>query len=135
MKIYVRNDMFGLTPLYPSDYDNKKKLPYGWEGVVDVKIERNYKFHKKYFALLNMAFHNQEKYDNFEFFRGLVIVEAGYYTETVATWGVYRQAKSISFDNMDELEFKELYKKTLDVISKFLRIPEDDIIKMIINFM
>lgn len=54
---------------------------------------------------------------SFDAFRDWVTIQAGYYTEHIYPDGSKnRRAKSISFSNMDELEFRQLYKASLNVL-------------------
>jgi len=125
----------GLMPAHDNDRDKLKAIKVGKPVKVKVTQVRNYEFHKKFFALLNLAYDYWEppttKADkllkviklapekNFERFRSDVIILAGYYTATYRLNGDVRlQAKSISFGSMSEDEFEELYTKTIDVIVK-----------------
>lgn len=106
--------------LVPEDDDARgylKRLKPGEPVLVSVRKPRNVRFHRKYFALLQVAFDNQDKYDAFEAFRREVTIRAGFFTEHIHMTGeVSFVAKSIAFHNMDELEFADLYKKSIDVI-------------------
>jgi hypothetical protein len=98
---------------------------------------RNYKFHKKYFAMLNMAFENQEKYDAFEHFRDAVTMQAGWYKTiiSVRTGEPMYVPKSISFSSMEEIEFVKLYNNTLNVILKyFMKGTTQEELERILNF-
>lgn len=54
---------------------------------------------------------------SFEAYREWVTIQAGYYTEHVYPDGSRnRRAKSISFAKMDDLEFQQFYKSTLNVL-------------------
>jgi hypothetical protein len=58
---------------------------------------------------------------SFEAYREWVTIQSGYYTEHVYPDGSRnRSAKSISFANMDELEFHQLYKSALNVLWNFI---------------
>lgn len=97
---------------------------------------RNYEFHKKYFALLNLAFEYSD-INNFEFFRKEIIKRAGYYESYINFKGIeVFEAKSISFAKMDNLEFEILFKKTIDVILKYVlkNNTEEEILENLINF-
>jgi len=90
---------------------------------------RNYKFHKRFFALLNFLYEHWEPGEfqdskwknikpqkNFDRFRKDLIVLAGFYEAFYRLDGSTRiEAKSISFGNMGEEEFEELYSKVIDV--------------------
>lgn len=88
---------------------------------------RNIRFHRKFFALLNYAFdmwtpenkeyRGQPVEKNFDQFRRDITILAGFYETAVRLDGSVRvTAKSISFANMDEAEFEELYSKVIDVL-------------------
>lgn len=93
---------------------------------------RNASFHRKFFALLNVAYNNWPKPEietpygiavcDRDKFRNDVIVLAGYGEPVCNTRGEWRmRAKSISFANMDEAEFARLYSATVNVLlAKFL---------------
>ena len=105
---------------FDSDYEKAKKLKVGELLECEIKRKRNYKFHKLYFSLINMVYDNQSLYTNIDHLRNDLTIEAGYYdlcfnfqNESV------KRAKSISFANMDEDEFNELYNRTIDVIVKY----------------
>lgn len=124
MKILLKNTASGLIPLYDADYDQKRKLKIGEVYQVDIKKSRNYELHKKYFSLINAAwdYQNEKRQAHFknsiEQFRKSVEVAAGH-CDTV--WNIKLKCevdipKSISFSNMDELEFRELYENVRTVL-------------------
>lgn len=162
----------GLVP----HTDNDKKTFDRWKlGAVIVgnfKQIRNPKFHRKFFALLNLTFDYYEPssgvltadekriatkifmtLDNhnnkngffidfgrefmrseseerratiesiekaFEPFRKWLIVEAGFYDEIPVPGGIVKEAKSISFAKMEDIEFSQLYKSVFDVCWRFV---------------
>lgn len=58
---------------------------------------------------------------SFDAYREWATTQAGYYTEHVYPDGSRnRRAKSISFANMDEIEFHQLYKSVLNVLWTFI---------------
>ena len=131
----VVNTVTGLVPKYGTDYEAKKRLPIGWEGIVDVRLPRNYEFHKKFFALLMLGFENQDSYDDFEDYRAIITCRAGYFKEIKTDKGVVYMPKSISFSKMDELAFSELYDKIINILVKDLKIGKEDIEHELFNFM
>ena len=97
--------------------------------IADISTPRNYQFHKKYFALLNIAYKHWEpetqdtKYGapekNFDRFRDEITIMSGYYTVAATINGDVRLIpKSISFAKMDEETFQAYYSKVIDVILK-----------------
>lgn len=88
---------------------------------------RNYRFHKKLFALLDIGFDAFEPEEreykglpvqkNFERFRKDVTVATGYYDVAINLKGdVKAEAKSISFGSMSEDDFEKLYSAVIDVL-------------------
>ena len=105
------------------------KLKLGQVVRGDFKKVRNYAFHRKFFALLNLAYEYWEPGEidtkwgkpqkHFETFRKNVIVLAGFGEPVFNIDGTFRvQAKSISFSSMDEHEFQQVYNAVLDVLMK-----------------
>ena len=58
MEIYCKVTEAGLVPMYGSDLDEKKRLKKGEEVLCVIRKPRNYKFHKKFFALLRLTLDN-----------------------------------------------------------------------------
>ena len=114
--------------LYPaSDHDREllTKIKAGEPVRLTFKRVRNYLFHRKWFALLNLAFDYWEPQGigekNFERFRKDITILAGHYEQTVRLNGEIRtEAKSIAFANMTEDEFEKLYSTSIEVIVKYV---------------
>lgn len=126
-KIRTPLGQYALMPAHQSDLDEVKKLPNHQPVRCRVTRMRNPDFHRKYFALLNLAFDyweppgEQVGEKNFDRFRADVIILCGFYDQYVRLNGEVRvEPKSISFANMDQDEFEELYSKTIDVIIKYV---------------
>lgn len=148
MKAYLSKKAIGVYSLEDiANSDALAKLPYGAVICVEWKRPRNYKFLKKYYALLNLAFDAWEpdaEYKgervakNFEQFRNDCTVLAGFYDATVTLGGQVRMvAKSISFGKMEESEFDKLYNATVNVIlARILKnYTRDDIDRVIDNLL
>lgn len=139
MEITLIKNLNGyFIPAYDSDKEIANKIKVGDPITGKFRKLRNYEFHKKYFALLNLAFSNQENFKVFEDFRKEVIKRAGYYKEVVNFKGnVDYIPLSISFAKMDEIEFQNLYNKTIDVIIMYVLKDntKQEIEEQIINFM
>lgn len=133
IKISVVKTLGGqLKVAHDSDYEKLKKIKPNTEYQCEFKIPRNYKFHKKYFALINLVFQNQDHYLNIDHLRKDLIKASGFYEERTSFDGeVIVEAKSISFAKMNELEFSELYSKTIDSIVKYFHFEKQDIIEHI----
>lgn len=71
--------------------------------------------------MLNLAFSNYDTDTDFDGFRKEIIKRAGFYTVRTNFKGVKEYtAKSISFARMDEVEFSDLYNKSLAVIFRYI---------------
>ena len=124
--------------LIPFD-DNCKpfnRLEQGEEVEIDITNKRNIKFHRKFFALIKLAFDNQENYTNIEDLRKDLIIQSGYYNERTnyITEEVIIEAQSISFSSMEEQEFEKVYNSVLDSVCSFLRSKSEDIINELMSF-
>jgi hypothetical protein len=143
MRLTLLNTSKGLMPLYPDDYEEKRKLKIGETYDVEVKLVRNPLFHNKYFALLRCAWNylNEDASDGFrtfDNFREWVEMAAGSCNKFyVSVTNEYVEThKSINFSSMGEDEFKELYERVKDVLFKvFLtKITREQFEKTLINF-
>ena len=125
----IKNLNGSFTPAYDSDHEIAKKIKVNSFYEFDFKKPRNYMFHKKFFALINLAYHNQDTYNNIDDMREDLIIDAGFYTTTETKRGdTVKKALSVSFSAMDDIEFNELYSRVADVIVKWLGIEKQDII-------
>lgn len=116
-----------LAPCDPQAAEYIAGLKLGAPVRAEVKRTRNYQFHKKLFALLNLAFEHWEPTEatykgqivqkNFNQFRNDVTVLAGFGETTITLKGEVRVvAKSLSFASMSQDEFDKLYSAVVDVI-------------------
>lgn len=138
------NTIRGLVPISDDDYDNKKKLKIGEVYEVSIKQVRNYQFHRKYFALIGLSWEymTEKQHDFFrnnkEVFRKSIELTAGF-CEPVWNNNLKQMVevpKSIAFDKMDELEFREVYGRVKDVLfmTALKGISEEEFNEQLINF-
>lgn len=123
MKLNLLNTPSGLKPLYDEDYEEKRKLKLGVVYSAEIRIPRNYQFHKKFFALLNTAWaylpeRTQKGFRSVDGFRQYLTVAAGHYDTffSPSRKEFVEIPKSISFGSMSEEEFEELYENVYRVI-------------------
>ena len=130
MKITIVKQLNGSFKVaYDSDYEKAKKLKVNTEYQCEVKRPRNYEFHKKYFALITMVFNNQEKYINIDHLRKDLTIASGFYTKRFdINDNEILEPDSISFGNMKQDVFDDLYSKTLDAIVTYFHFEKQDII-------
>lgn len=130
-----------------------KNLEPGEVVEIEAKLPRNSRFHRKFFALLNLGFEHWESNrkhktykgkpvtKSFESFREEVLILAGFFEQTFTLKGELKlEAKSIKFARMEEDEFEDLYSKTIDVLLENVfmgyagRREVDDVIEKIMRF-
>lgn len=144
MEINLLNTADGFRVCGDEGYEMKRKLKVGRIYKATIKEYRNYKLHKKYFALINCAWEylNERQtaffHENVEVFRKTVEVAAGHcekvYSFERREW--VDVPKSIAFDKMDEAAFRDLYERVKDVLfSIFLKnISEEEFMDALSNF-
>jgi len=114
---------------YNSDLDSLKKIKPNEMVEVEIKKKRNIMHHRKFFALIDLVYQNQELYTNSENLRNDLTIAAGYYDTRFNFEGVeIIEAKSISFAAMDQTEFNDFYNAVVDTIVKHFHFDKDDII-------
>lgn len=129
MEVILQKTFKGFMPADPKSEEWASKIKIGDTVHGNFKKFRNVGFHRKYFALLNIAFDHWQpgeinsKYGtpekNFERFRKDLAILAGFYDVVIRLDGSTRvEAQSISFANMDQDTFEKLYSKTIDVLLK-----------------
>lgn len=104
-------------------------LEAGEISFLDFIIPRNPKFHRKFFALLDIGYEAWEPNrvrksykgrvmeKNREQFREDILILAGFYEQTFDLKGRMRlRAKSISFSKMDDSEFERVYQSVVTVL-------------------
>ena len=126
MELYLMNTAQGLKPFNDDDYEEKKRLKIGQIYKAKISVPRNYRFHKKYFSMINCAWDLQSEArqrffkDDVHIFRKSVEIAAGHcdvaFNLTTRQWVEY--PKSIAFDKMPGDEFELLYKKVREVLLK-----------------
>jgi hypothetical protein len=124
-----------LAPAYDEDKEKLKRVKVGEIVEVTYKKPRNIKFHKLYFALIQMVFDNTEIFDNKDDLRYWLTMKAGFYEEIKTPNGMLYTAKSIKFESMDELEFKDLFDKSVEVIEKQFGWESEEILNNLNDFM
>lgn len=135
MEIYLTKKGNYLVPTFDSDLELFQKLKNGEQYKSKISKPRNYQFHKKFFALLSLAFHNQDQFDNMEKFRFVMIMKAGHFESIDTGKGVVYMPKSINFAKMDEVEFERLYNDMIQVVIDLIGADEETINNELINFM
>lgn len=126
-----------LLPAYDSDKEMLGNIKAGEIYKYKFSKPRNVKFHRKFFALINLVYHNQEHYTSADHLRYDLTIESGYYDIRVNkfTGEEIKVAKSIAFASMDEVEFSKLYGAFLTTVVRVFGWDGADIEANISEFM
>lgn len=150
MKVNLVKQGQVLIPATPSDEEKIASIKNGQFLEVDIKQKRNLKFHKKFFAMLNIGFEafepvqqdykGQVAVKNFDRFRKDAVIMAGFYDATYDIQGNLKlEAHSISFGKMSEDEFNKVYNACcnvllLKVLHNYTRDDLDSVVEQLTRF-
>jgi len=115
----MRKTMRGLQPVDDTGNELVDALALG--DVVRVKVTRprNIHHHRKFWALMQLVYQNQEHYQSIDHMVAAVKVATGHSDAlTTKTSDVIYLPKSIAFHKMDQQEFSQFYERVLDLIVK-----------------
>jgi len=135
MKLLCRNTIQGLIPLYPSDFDNKRKLKLGKDYQIEVTNPRNIGFHRKFMAMVNIGCENSSLNMPFDTYRHYMTIKAGYFKAYETPKGIYYEALSLSFSSMSQDKFEEVYSRVLDKVIEDIGSTKEEIERNLIDFM
>ena len=136
--IYLVKQLNGtFIPAYDSDKELMSNIKVGEIYKYKFSKPRNLKFLRKFFALINLVYENQEHYSSIDHLRRDLTIESGYYDVRVNkfTGEEIIEAKSISFASMDEIEFGKLYNKFLVTVVRVFGWDGEEIENNIADFM
>ena len=127
-----------LAPETEGDAELLRSIKSGVATRVKITRIRNYRFHRKLFALIAflfdiwesgvepMKYRGMDVLPNIEKFRRDLVILSGRYVATYNVRGeVQLEAKSISFASMSEDEFERLFSDILDIaLAKVINRPD-----------
>ena len=119
----------GLVPLDDMDWEVKKQLRLGTDVRVHVTMPRNIKFHRKFFALLNITIDNlpeatqqQLRITTTNRLLDVLKIRMGFYDIVQIDGRNVLELHSISFAKMDEYAFGKFYDQAVtEILSFFLQ--------------
>jgi len=142
LHIQLTKTLTGMIPADPSTDDWYRKIKLGSVIHSDFKQMRNASFHRKLFALFNLAYEYWSPGEvsskhgipekSFDRFRKDLTILAGHYHSVIRLDGTVRiEADSLSFGSMSQETFDGLYQNILSVIMKKIpvlnKLDEDEI--------
>lgn len=120
-RLYLKKTLSGFVPADEPSMEAAKKFKLGEIYRADVVKPRSYRHHCLIMALLTLTFENQERYDNFTIFRKAVAFAAGHVVEYPSIDGeIIREADSISYDRLDEVDFTKVAGAMMTVCAHIL---------------
>ena len=108
-----------LAAAEPVSLDLIASYRHGEVLTATVRRARNGKHHRKWFALLNLVFHSQERYCTFEQFLDAVKIATGHFDLMTLPGPVPVQVvkpRSISFAKLGETGFQQFFDKAVQFI-------------------
>lgn len=117
-----RTDENHIVPINHDDFDKLQRFKVGEVFKCKFSKPRNIQFHRKFFALLNLVFENQDYYKTEEHLLTDVKIACGY-VEWLSRPGsdIVAIPRSIAFHKMDEHEFGKFFDLAIEyMIDKFI---------------
>ena len=104
-------------PVLVPESDDISELPLTM--MAELHKNRSPGNHRRYFAFCKVSFDMQEHYDDIEVWRKVLQLKAGFYDEVISEKGkVVFLPKSIAWDKLDEIEFKDLFNRMTNAFLK-----------------
>lgn len=148
--LLIKTQQGAFIPFDDNHAEACKRFKVGATIRAKVATMRNPKFHRKFFAMLDVGFDAWEPPEsehrglpvqkNRERFRKDCIIAAGFYEPVANINGDVRaEAKSISFARMDDAEFEQVYSAVADVLLQrvlrnYTRADLDEVVDRIMGF-
>lgn len=126
MKVNMVKNVGGLFSPADEEAENQlRKVKNCDTYTVDIKLNQNYRLHKKMFAFFTYCaryYYGNDKVtnDEVEFTRGKLVMAAGYYKQVFYPDGIRFELKplSLKYEEMPPEERSECYKKIIDAALK-----------------
>lgn len=125
----IRTASGAFVPATDEDREAAKRFKTGTTVRMELRSMRNGEFHRKFFALVKVAYdlwadtmpaqeyRGQPVLPDFDRFRRDLTIMAGFFRPVWNARGELRvEAESLSWATMTEERFEQLYSKTIDVI-------------------
>jgi hypothetical protein len=108
------------------------KIGEGTPVMVEIKLRRNVKNHRRFFAFLRTVFDMQDHFTEREAFRYWLIMKAGWFVTIEAPNGhIIFQPKSIDFSRMEEPEFQQVFSACIDVVCREFSLDKDELMRVV----
>ena len=137
MKRHFKRVIGGLVPAFPEDEQWLQRKKVGALLDLDIKEPRNGVLHRKWWALANYLAEHSDRFPTAEHASKYLLIRLDY-----ATWiphamhnGGVTIADSISFANMDDDTFSEMYSKACDLLCEIIpHVNDQNIAQVLAEF-
>ena len=120
-RLYLRRALTGFVAADEPSLELSRKYKVGEIYRAEIVKPRSYRHHCLIMSLLTLTFENQERYDNFTVFRKAVAFAAGHVIEYTSLDGeIIREADSLSYDRLDEVDFTAVSSAMMTVCAHIL---------------
>lgn len=117
--LFFVKDLGRLIPRDDAASAAMSKIKHGDVVQVEIKRPRNIMHHRKFFALLNLVFENQSKYESPEHLLAALKASVGHCDFLPGKDGMLIAVpKSIAFHKMDQTAFEAFYDRCIDKIAR-----------------
>ena len=125
----------GFAPVDEAGINAHAAMGFGDLCKGEYKITRNYRNLQRYFAFINATFDMQEHFDNKAHWRTWLQMRAGHYDSVVTPNGkALYIPRSIDFDKLDEIEFRQVFSECIDAALSVLNGVDENEIMRIVGF-
>lgn len=106
-----------LEPVDDSGREVLAKVKTGATIKAEVTRPRNVHFHRKFFAMLNLVYQNQEHYKSLDDLLDVCKLRIGHVRSIQTKGGIEKVPASISFANMDDTAFSNFYDRAVQWVT------------------
>ena len=108
-RILVAKTLKGMQPVDETGEEALRRFGLGETFSCEVKKPRNIQFHRKFFAMLNIIYKQQDYYKSTDHLLAACKLSIGHFEVIRTKKDEYRLPMSISFAAMDDLQFANFY--------------------------
>jgi len=130
---FIKTDV-GLSPFDSEASESIKKWKNGDFIIVESKRPRNYKFHKKFYALMNIIFENTDEFKTLDNLVDYMKIQTGHSDIIEARGIAFRVPKSIAFQNMTQDNFDSFFNRAVDECLLLVPIGKLELEREILRF-
>lgn len=132
---FIKTNDNKLIPATDECYEKISKVSSGSSMFFEWKPKRNYENHKRFFSMLKLVFDNQSFYKDMDNILEIIKFRAGYFDTIITHKGAkHYKTKSISFETMDEEQFKMFFSKAIDVALELIPMDKKELEDMILRY-